>query len=428
MAESVNAAKQPLAEAEVRLADVRPKGDKLAAGSIMGAHSLQHAYQTGFYIILVEIYAALGLTPVSAGLLATVRQVTAGLATMAGGLMIDRFQHKRIQVLYLSLIAMGVGYLLVGLAPTFLIILAAAGLAGAAGSLWHPAALSLLSQRYPEQRGLMISLHRSAGSVGDTVGPVLIGAALLALTWRGVLYAVLPLALLTLAVLWLILRKSSNWQALQVKPKERSRPLTEQLRNLGALFRTRSLVLLIMVSALAGLGQGGLLVWLSLYLSQELGMPTFLVGIHVAMLTGIGIFTGPWLGGLSDRIGRKPVIIGVLGAQAAIVGSMAFAGSGILLSVLIALLGAVMFGVNSLVQASALDLAHGRKLEGTMIGLLWGSNAVFVGGAPLFLGLAIQSLGFTILFPYIAAMNFVAMSSAFALPALNRPAKVTVQS
>lgn len=384
---------------------------------MIGAHSLQHAYQQGFYIILVELYGALALTPVAAGALEMARRVASGVVTMGGGLLLDRLRHRRIQVLYLSLIAMGLGYALVGLAPTYAIILAAAVLASAAGSIWHPAALSLLSQRYPARRGFMIALHRSAGSVGDTAGPLLVGTLLLLVAWQGILYAALPLALVFTVWVWAILRRSPSWLAFRARASE-PRPFRHQLRDLGGLFRSRGLLLLLVVSGLSGLSQGGLLLWLSLYLSREQGMTTFLVGVHIAMLTGVGIVTGPLLGRASDRAGRKPVIIGILGTKATIAVLMGLAGGGILLSILITLLGAVMFGVNSLVQAGALDLAEGRRLEGTMIGLLWGSNAVFTGGSPLLLGFLIQAMGFGILFWYVAAMSVVAMTAAIALPAL----------
>ena len=80
-------------------------------------------------------------------------------------------------------------------------------------------------------------------------------------------------------------------------------------------------------------------------------------------------------------------------------------GTGLMLSVLIAGLGAFMFGVNSLIQAWALDLADGRRLEGTMMGSMYGVNMIFQGFAPLVVGLVVAAFGFSSLFVYVAAMN-----------------------
>ncbi|QBI21065.1 MFS transporter [Egibacter rhizosphaerae] len=394
--------------------------DRVAAGAVVGAHTLQHLYQHGFYVILPEVYAALSLTPIAGGAIETARRVAGGVASMGGGFVLDRFQDKRILVLYLSLLTMGLGYLLVGVAPTYVVILVAVALANAAGSIWHPAALSLLSQRYPHRRGFWLALHRAAGSVGDVTGPLLVGALLTVLVWQGVLYGALPLALVFALLLWVVLRKAPQWQATTQAPTGERRSFREQSKALGAMLRGRSLRRLLLVGAFNGLGQGGLLVWLGIYLSETQGMGSVGIGVHTALLTGFGIVAGPLTGMLSDRVGRKPVIAGVLAAKSLIAVGMALAGSGVLLSLLVALMGTVMFGANSLIQAGALDVADGHDLEGSMIGLLWGVNALFAGLSPLVLGVLVQGIGFAVLFWYVAAVNALATVMALMLPRLER--------
>lgn len=395
--------------------------DRLAAGSVIGAHTLQHAYQTGFYVLLPEIYTSLALSPVAVGTLEMVRRVASGLASMGGGILLDRFQDKRIAVLYASLLAMGVGYLLVGLVPTYLVIVVAAGVATAAGAVWHPAALSLLSQRYPHRRGFLIATHRAAGSAGDFLGPLLVGGLLVVLLWQEVLYGALPLALVFALALWIVLRRAPRWRTVPARSGE-PRPMVEQMRALALLVRNRDLLKLLLVSGLSGLGQGGLLVWMGLYLAETQGMGSVGIGVHIALLTGIGVLSGPVYGMLSDRAGRKPVILGVLATKALIASLMALTGGGWLFTVLVASMGAVMFGVNSLVQAGALDIAEGQGLEGSMIGLLWGSNAVFVGASPLLLGFLVEAAGYGVLFWYVAAVNALAATVALVLPRLGTSA------
>ena len=391
--------------------------DNLAAASVIASHSLQHICTNGFYIILPAIYATLGLTPVTAGAMEAVRRISSGAATMGGGLLVDQLQHRRILILYLSLTTMGFGYLLVGLAPTYLLILLAMGLAGAAGSIWHPAAMSLLSQRYPERRGLLISLHRSSGNVGDTVGPIGVGALLGILAWQGILYSAFPIAIVLVLLLWLILRRVPGWQATQAQSSVQ-RPIREQLSALKKLFKGKGLVVLLLVAGVSGLDQGGLLLWLPLYLQETQGMDSIGQGIHVSLLTGVGIATGPLIGALSDRIGRRSVIVLVLASKTGVAVLMALVGSGLGLTLLVAIMGAFMFGVNALVQVAALDLAEGQRLEGSLIGLLWGNNALFVGAAPVLVGLLVASLGYPVLFWYIAAMNALAFLVSLMLPAM----------
>ena len=104
-----------------RVLDGRVTG-RLAAAGIIISHTLQHLYIQGFYVIIPVIYTSLGLTPVAAGFIGTIRQVSSGVVAIIGGFALDKFQHRRILVLFLSLLLMGLGYLLVGLSPTYLSI------------------------------------------------------------------------------------------------------------------------------------------------------------------------------------------------------------------------------------------------------------------------------------------------------------------
>ena len=388
------------------------KQDHVAAGVVIASHAVQHVYGHAFWVILPVIYTSLGLSPIAAGLLGTARMVSSGAAATVGGVLVDRLQHRRLFILYISLMALGLGYLLVGLAPNYILIVAALAVASIAGSVWHPTARGLLSQIYPHRRGFMISVDRAAGSVGDTAGPLLVGGLLVVLAWQDIFLSALPVALVFTLLIWLALRRAQTWQDLGGgRKKTQDRPIREQFRELGRLFQTngKSLFTLLLVAGLSGLGQGGLILWIPLYLQETQGMGTVGIGAHVALLTAAGVVTGPLFGLISDRMGRVPVILGVLAIKALLAGLMAAFGSGIMLTVLVAWMGAFMFGVNPLIQAWALDIAEGRRLEGTMLGMLWGNNAVFRGGGPLLVGFVVSALGFGALFWYVAAMNTVAV-------------------
>ncbi len=409
--------------------------DHVASGGVIGSHVLQHMYGHGFFVLLTAMYSTLGLNPVSAGLVGTVRSLGSGTASTLGGVLIDRFQHRRLAILYLSMGTMGLGYLLVGLAPTYILILVALAFTAGAGSIWHPAARSLLSQIYPQRRGFIISVDRSAGSVGDTIGPLAAGALLAYITWQQIYMLAFPMALVVVIFLWAVLRKAEMFQQLGARKQkgEAPRSLKEQLTALKGVLRQSGnvLSLLLIVKAVAGFGQGGLLLWVPLYLSEDQGMSIFAVGVHVALLTGMGIATGPLFGWISDRKGRVPVILIVLGGKAIIASLLAVFGTGVMLSVLIAALGAFMFGVNSLIQAWALDLADGRRLEGTMMGTMYGVNMIFQGFAPLMVGVIIAAFGFSSLFVYVASMNglgVLLMASLFPLLMRRNGASADTQS
>ena len=114
-----------------------------------------------------------------------IRSIFGGVTSTAGGFLVDLFHHRVAWVLSISTFMIGTGYLLMSIAPSYALILCALALGSMGSALWHPPALGLLARRFPERRGLFISMHRSTGSIGDVIGPLAAGALIAgALTWR----------------------------------------------------------------------------------------------------------------------------------------------------------------------------------------------------------------------------------------------------
>lgn len=393
--------------------------DHAAAAGLISGHALEHLYGHAFYVLLPAMYTSLGLTPLAAGLVGSMKNMGFGLASTVGGVVVDRIQHRRLLILYISMATMGFGYLLVGLAPNYMLILMAMLFTSMAGAIWHPAARSLLSQIYPNRRGFVLSLDRSGGSVEDTVGPLAAGALLLTFAWQYIYMAAFPISLVALGMLWLLLRRANSFQELGAMTRIAPRPFGQQMQELWTLLRTsgKVLLLLVAVKSIAGFGQGGLLLFIPLYLQETVGMDSLGIGFHVALLTGVGIATAPLFGMLSDRIGRVPVVVLVLACKTIVAVLLALMGEGIMLTALVALMGAFLHTVEPVIQAWGLDLAHGRNLEGSVMGTLYAGNFILRGLAPLILGGVIASLGFTVLFWYVAIMD----AAAFLLVAVSLP-------
>ena len=166
------------------------------ATTVIGAHTLEHMYGRGFLVLITAIYVSLGLNPIQAGLLDGVRQLAGGATSMSGGFFVDLFQHRRAQVLSVSLALIGIGYFLVSISPAYWQVLAALAVASAGTAMWHPPALGLLAQRFPERRGLFISMHRSTGNVGDWIGPLIVSGLLAVIGWRWIVGGGAPIMLI----------------------------------------------------------------------------------------------------------------------------------------------------------------------------------------------------------------------------------------
>ena len=189
--------------------------------------------------------------------------------------------------------------------------------------------------------------------------------------------------------------------------------------SLKAALKNPGMVTLLAVTALRGMGDRAVFFFLPLYLTEDLGMDSFEVGVRLGLLTALGIVTGPLIGDLSDRLGRKPVIVGVMLAGGITPLLIVVAGSGVALIVVLLMTGVFMYTVNSLVQAAALDLVEGQRLEGTFIGLSWGFNSLFNGASPLIAGALAEVFGFRATFYYASAMTLAGCLLAIRLPRLS---------
>ena len=395
--------------------------DPIMATTVIGAHTLEHMYGRGFLVLIPAIYVAMGLNPIQAGLLDGVRQLAGGATSMTGGFFVDIFQHRRAQVLTLSLALIGIGYLLVSIAPSYALILVALAIASAGTAMWHPPALGLLAQRFPERRGLFISMHRSTGNVGDWIGPLIVGALLggaaggaewwgsewwpwdWSVDWRWIVGGGAPIMLVLSSVIFLLLRNVDGPALPGVDYKAK---IKTQIRSMVDSFRGTGMWSIFMVSAVRGMGDRSLLWVIPFYLKEDLGYGNISVGFHVALFALPGIVTGPLFGTLSDRIGRKPITMFIMGVTVVITLAIVMLGGGWGMTVMVFLFGVFIFTVNSMTQAAAIDIAEGKGLEGSFIGLMWGSNAFFGAMASISAGVLAEFAGWESAFYMAAGLYF----------------------
>ena len=412
--------------------------DPVMATTVIGAHALEHMYGRAFLVLIPQIYITLGLAPIQAGLLDAVRQLSGGATSMTGGFFVDMFQHRRAHILAFSMSLIAIGYFLVSIAPTYGLILAALALASAGTALWHPPALGLLAQRFPQQRGLFISLHRSTGNIGDWLGPLIVGIllggvglekiGLNAIAWGGIGWRWIvgggtPVLLMFAILIFFLLRNVGGPKIEGIDYKDKFRT---QMRDMRESFRGTGMWWIFTVSVVRGMGDRSLLWVIPLYLSDQLELSTFWVGFHVALLAAPGIFAGPLFGMLSDRIGRKPIIIFIMASAVIFPTTMALGGDGPGMTVSVLMFGIFLFSVNSLTQAAAIDVAAGKGLEGTFIGLMWGSNAFFGAMASILAAIIIDGVGrfgldwngfgWHAAFYFASGLFFLGFLSSLALP------------
>ena len=405
---------------------------KRVVGTIIAGHGFQHMYADGFLVLLPLIQDAFDMGAVALGVLSASRQAAGGLLSMGGGFLVDLFSGNRGLFLAGSLFAMAFAYLLAGAAPNTATLIVAVSLGSAAGAFWHPVGLGILSYAFPQNRALMMSLHRSAGSVGEVVTPFIVAGALVFTTWRGVLAGGFFLITVVSATLLFALVRIGLPKREPIK-----RSAGAQFRSIAGLFRSPALPVLLAVSGLRGMADRAVVFFLPILIAQFLretetdpsdARIAAVVAPYLALMVGTSVIVSPIIGAVSDRIGRKPVLIWVLFFSTVITGALWFVSElGPALLVLVGLLGIVRFAGANLAQAASLDIAEGRQIEGSMIGLLWGNNAALGALSPLFLGFIIAQWSpagtedYSLMFPYATVLALLATIAAFFLPPIGKP-------
>src|SRR5690348_11963381 len=237
-------------------------------------HALTHWYPSTFYLLLPIIGRELGLSYSQIGLIMTCQYVAGAVANIPGGILVDTVGRKGV-LMAVSLFWVGFPYLLMGFAHGYLMLLACVALVGFGNSLWHPTAIPTLARRYPERKGLVLSLHGMGGNVGDALAPLAIGALLAIFSWREVVILnVMPGLVMSLLILVFL-------GTMRLGPKnkpgsaEKHQSLGDYLRGVPQLFRNRSLVLLTTSGAFRSMTQNSLLTFLPLYLAREMGFSVF---------------------------------------------------------------------------------------------------------------------------------------------------------
>jgi MFS family permease len=375
-------------------------------------HSLTHWYPATFYLLLPLIGNELGLSYSQIGLIMTCQYIAAAVANVPGGVLVDTIGRKGL-LMAVSLFWVGFPYLLIGFSEGYLMLLVCVALVGFGNSLWHPTAIPTLGQRYPDRKGLVLSLHGMGGNVGDAVAPLVVGAALAVFSWREVVVMnVLPglvVALLMFAFLG-SMRLGSK--------KHESQSFARYMAGLQDLFKNRSLILLSAGSTFRSMTQTALLTFLPVYLAHDMGYSPFWVGACLFALQAAGFAAAPVAGHLSDRMGRKNIAMTSMATTAVVLVAMALSGGSPLFVGLVAVLGFFLYALRPVIQAWMLE-ATPRNMGGSSIGILFGAQAVGAAVGPLLAGMVADSRGLLATFYFLATTIVIANLFVLFIP---RPA------
>jgi MFS family permease len=379
---------------------------------VTAGHMMTHWYPGTFYLLLPLIAKELDLSFSQIGSILTCQFIAGAVFNVPGGMLVDAV-HRKGLLMALALSWVGVPYLIMGFTHSYWMLLGCAALVGIGNNLWHPTAIPLLAQSYPGRRGLVVSFHAMGGNVGDAIAPLAAGAMLAALGWREVIVLnVVPGVVASALILLSLGPLNGGKPSDQAKRRNRG----DMIAALRMLLANRTVMMLSIGSSVRAMTAQTLLTFLPVFLAGDLGYSPFWVGACMFTLQGAGFAAAPVAGHMSDRMGRRRIIMSSMALTAVVLLFMAIAGRSAAFVLFIAFLGFFLFAIRAVLQAWMLD-ATPRDMGGTSIGIMFGAQALGAAIGPAAGGAVADHYGIMATFYFLAVTIVVANLFIFLTPA-----------
>jgi len=363
--------------------------ENLALALVSTTHGMNHFYQLLLPVALPLIRADYELTYLGAGLLLSCFSLSYSLFQTPVGLVSARIGRKNLLVM--GLILTSSAFIALNLSSSFYAMALVLFLAGIGGSTYHPNGMPLISELFLNRRGQASGFHQTGGSLGSFVSPLVAGLAMMSFGWRTSLLLLSIPGLVLALILWVFL----------IEPK--STVVEEPGVRVSGKGLYGSVILLIGASAIYTMAFRGMNAFANQYFVDargitNLGEASFLF----SMLQVAGLFSAPLTGRLSDRWGRRSVIITLILVQSLSVFWLLGSPSNQMILPCI-LFGFTAFGLLAISDAYLADITPKQHVE-TVFGVHF--TISFVTGAilPPILGSIVDSSGFTIGFSALAIL------------------------
>jgi MFS family permease len=376
--------------------------------SLATGHTLMHCFQQGWYIILPSVKETFGLTNVQYGGIESIRSVSSTAVQLPSGAVSDILRKQWVIIVASALLGVGFAYMVLGLAGNYAAVLFAAVLIGISIALWHPPALSVLSARLAERRGMALSIHGMGGNLGNSVGPAVIGMIIGTFAWQTASWVMAMPMIVFAILLWRLLSGVPGREGAGVTGKNYLSTLLRQLKN-------RIIMGLIISGGIRSMGTVSLFAFFSLYCREDLGFGPMKSGFYYTTMMASGIASQPLLGYLSDRFGRKIVLVPSLVLMSLLEVILVWSGAGFGL-ILVALgIGLFIYALGAILQAALMDEAP-EEAGATTIAFLFGSQALFTIPSPTIAGWLSDTYGTPSVFFYSGGLVFLSALLLVLLP------------
>jgi MFS transporter, FSR family, fosmidomycin resistance protein len=293
--------------------------DNKIIGLVSAGHFMSHFYFLTLPPLFPVLREAFGVSYTELGIMMTAIYGTSAIVQVPVGFAVDRYGARIVLSIGLTLMAAAFG--LIGLAPTFIVVVLLAMLGAVGHSVFHPADYAILGSSISENRvARAFSIHTFAGHLGTAMAPATIIFLAALANWRVALIAAGITGLVVMVAL------STQWSSLSddaLPPTKAKKKQAEEAAPAGgptagappkdglALLFSRPIVLFFLFFAVLSMTSSGMQAFSVAALVSLHGMPvaTASAGLTAYLFcTAAGILLG---GEISGRTGKHHVIAAI---------------------------------------------------------------------------------------------------------------------
>jgi len=311
------------------------------------------------WLLAPAMALSLGLSPLQVGMLFATRQLASGISQLPAGMIGDNLK-RRGYFLLSTFWLVSVAQLVASGATNYWVIIGFLTLASSGSAAWHPVAMGTMVQWMPNRKGFVLGMHLMGGMVAEIVAPLLVGFLLLFLDWNKVLQInTLPTIILGLLFI--------RFAPMVIAPRKNAGPSVNIPTFLRSIVQPGVLAILLVI-ILHNMSLVAFMSMAPLYFQESRGFSTGLTGIGVSLFLLGGAVTAPFIGHLSDKVGRNNLALWGLIGGGIFAWLITLVPSNIIIFPLLIIAGLLMLAVRPIIIAMALEKIGHR--ESTVLGLI----------------------------------------------------------
>ena len=363
-------------------------------------HTIVHWYQGLFSLILPFVKSSLSLSDVQIGVLSSIRQSSMTGLNLPSGFIADSYRSYTSLILFSAIMSFGSGYFLMGITNSYAIAILASAVIGFGTALWHPAGIGALSITYPNNRGTALSIHGVGASIGDSLGPIIVGALFLQFSWQSIMTLHLPASIVSGLIISFSVIKAYRWQ----NEKKQFKNYLSDIKKLASSIQTISIM-----ASYSFILMGRLVIqtFLPIYISETLGYSSFILGVYLTLLYVLGMISQPIMGVVSDKYGRKMVLAPSYGLLSLLYLGLIISNNSIQLGIVVSSIGLFFYAVSNIATSAIMDIAD-KNIQSSSMGIMGLFSQPFTLVAPVLAGYFVQISNIQSAFWFASIVSLIA--------------------